>query len=77
VLTKSTCALLVKEGMVLLLISVSTRSSSHPILLSPFGSLFVFKGPYRAVLISYPSLQQKDDLIHAAQSSAAGQGRRD
>jgi cyclase len=41
------------------------------------GSLFVFKGPYRAVLISYPSLQQKDDLIHAAQSSAAGQGRRD
>ena len=30
------------------------------------GSLFVFKGPYRAVLISYPSPTQKDDLIHSA-----------
>jgi imidazole glycerol-phosphate synthase subunit HisF len=28
------------------------------------GSLFVFKGPYRAVLITYPSMQQKDALIH-------------
>jgi cyclase len=41
------------------------------------GSLFVFKGPFRAVLISYPTLQQKDDLFHAAQSSAAGRGGRD
>lgn len=30
------------------------------------GSFFVFKGPYRAVLISYPSVQQKDDLIFSA-----------
>lgn len=30
------------------------------------GSLFVFKGPYRAVLISYPDQSQKDDLIHSA-----------
>jgi cyclase len=30
------------------------------------GSLFVFKGPYRAVLISYPNPQQKDDLIRSA-----------
>jgi cyclase len=30
------------------------------------GSFFVFKGPYRAVLISYPSAQQKDDLIYSA-----------
>jgi cyclase len=30
------------------------------------GSLFVFKGPYRAVLISYPNPAQKDDLIRAA-----------
>jgi cyclase len=29
------------------------------------GSLFVFKGPYRAVLISYPTPAQKDDLIQS------------
>jgi cyclase len=27
------------------------------------GSLFVFKGAYRAVLISYPSAQQRDEVI--------------
>lgn len=27
------------------------------------GSLFVFKGPYKAVLINYPDAQQKDELI--------------
>ena len=30
------------------------------------GSLFVFKGVYRAVLINYPGRVQKDDLIAAA-----------
>lgn len=30
------------------------------------GSLFVFKGQYRAVLINYPTAQQKDDLCTAA-----------
>ncbi len=30
------------------------------------GSLFVFKGAYRAVLINYPSQVQRDDLIRAA-----------
>jgi cyclase len=30
------------------------------------GSLFVFKGPYRAVLINYPSPAQKDELIRAS-----------
>jgi len=30
------------------------------------GSLFVFKGQYRAVLINYPTQQQKDDLCRAA-----------
>lgn len=30
------------------------------------GSLFVFKGPYRAVLINYPSLGQRDEIIRAA-----------
>jgi len=29
------------------------------------GSLFVFKGPYRAVLINYPSPQEKEALIEA------------
>lgn len=29
------------------------------------GSLFVFKGPYRAVLISYPSIAQRDQLIES------------
>jgi len=28
------------------------------------GSLFVFKGVYKAVLINYPNSQQKDALIH-------------
>ena len=32
------------------------------------GSLFVFKGPYRAVLITYPNAQQKDELCSAALS---------
>lgn len=30
------------------------------------GSLFVFKGPYRAVLINYPSSLQKDQLLQSA-----------
>jgi cyclase len=30
------------------------------------GSLFVFKGPYRAVLINYPGPAQKDELIRAS-----------
>lgn len=29
------------------------------------GSLFVFKGPYRAVLLSYPAAQQKDGLFRS------------
>ena len=27
------------------------------------GSLFVFKGKYRAVLINYPSIDEKNELI--------------
>jgi len=30
------------------------------------GSLFVFKGPYRAVLINYPNASRKDELIRGA-----------
>ena len=32
---------------------------------SAAGSLFVFKGPYRAVLINYPNPQQRDEICHA------------
>ena len=30
------------------------------------GSLFVFKGPYKAVLINYPNPKQKDDICKSA-----------
>ncbi len=30
------------------------------------GSLFVFKGAYKAVLINYPTLSQRDEMIRAA-----------
>lgn len=30
------------------------------------GSLFVFKGPYRAVLINYPGITQRDEIILSA-----------
>lgn len=30
------------------------------------GSLFVFKGSYKAVLINYPSVEQRDELIRAS-----------
>ena len=30
------------------------------------GSLFVFKGVYKAVLINYPTLAQRDELIRSA-----------
>jgi cyclase len=30
------------------------------------GSLFVFKGVYKAVLINYPTLAQRDELIRRA-----------
>ncbi len=35
------------------------------------GSLFVFKGTYRAVLINYPNRAAKDDLIRKSLASAA------
>jgi cyclase len=33
------------------------------------GSLFVFKGPYRAVLINYPDYQKKDALLRSVLSN--------
>lgn len=40
------------------------------------GSLFVFKGPYKAVLINYPSVEQKD-AIYKATCSGMAQARKD
>ena len=36
------------------------------------GSLFVFKGTYRAVLINYPNPAQKDELVRSALAQTAG-----
>lgn len=33
------------------------------------GSLFVFKGPYKAVLINYPSVEQKEAIYASARST--------
>lgn len=33
------------------------------------GSLFVFKGTYKAVLINYPSVAQRDELVRASTTS--------
>lgn len=35
------------------------------------GSLFVFKGTYRAVLINYPAASQKDEIVRTALSAHA------
>ena len=37
------------------------------------GSLFVFKGQYRAVLINYPTAEQKDEIFRAALSEIKSQ----
>jgi cyclase len=35
----------------------------HPVIGAAAGSLFVFKGKYRAVLINYPSREERDSLV--------------
>lgn len=35
----------------------------HPVIGAAAGSLFVFKGKYRAVLINYPSRSERDSLV--------------
>jgi cyclase len=49
---------------------ISTLIAACGIVGAVAGSLFVFKGPYRAVLINYPSAAQKDALIRDALSTA-------
>lgn len=43
--------------------------SRHGIIGAVAGSLFVFKGKYRAVLINYPSRAEKDQMLRKAASS--------
>jgi cyclase len=38
--------------------------SSYGIIGAAAGSLFVFKGVYKAVLINYPNWEEKDKLIN-------------
>ena len=40
--------------------------SQHAIVGAGAGSLFVFKGKYRAVLINYPTQQDRAELSRAA-----------
>ena len=37
--------------------------AEHGIVGVAAGSLFVFKGKFRAVLINYPTVQEKDELV--------------
>ena len=40
----------------------------HKVIGAAAGSLFVFKGAYRAVLINYPAVQERDRLSRFALS---------
>lgn len=44
---------------------ISALIKQHGIIGAAAGSMFVFKGKYRAVLIQYPSQSQKDEIIFA------------
>ena len=48
------------------LADIGTLISTCGVVGAAAGSLFVFKGAYRAVLINYPTRTQKDDLIRSA-----------
>tara|TARA_B100000768_G_scaffold100252_1_gene93314 strand:- start:9795 stop:10559 length:765 start_codon:yes stop_codon:yes gene_type:complete len=45
------------------LLDIELLIKKHNIIGAAAGSLFVFKGKYRAVLINYPSQQEKDKII--------------
>jgi imidazole glycerol-phosphate synthase subunit HisF len=45
---------------------IATLLESFRIIGAGAGSLFVFKGKYRAVLISYPSRAEKDVIFRSA-----------
>jgi cyclase len=45
------------------LVDIKTVIDKYKIIGVAAGSLFVFKGPYKAVLINYPSFSEKQELI--------------
>lgn len=49
---------------------IATFVDSFGIIGAAAGSLFVFKGKYRAVLINYPNRAEKDALVRDACISA-------
>jgi cyclase len=48
------------------LADISELIRQHGIIGASAGSLFVFKGIYRAVLINYPNLEEKEELFKLA-----------
>lgn len=48
---------------------IRTLVRKHPIIGAAAGSLFVFKGKFRAVLINYPSQAERDELARLAHDS--------
>jgi cyclase len=47
---------------------ISTLIERYGIIGAAAGSLFVFKGKYRAVLIQYPKRDEKDAIVSALAS---------
>jgi imidazole glycerol-phosphate synthase subunit HisF len=48
------------------ILDIKALVSRHPIIGAAAGSLFVFKGKFRAVMINYPSLSERDELASYA-----------
>lgn len=51
---------------------VSQLYAEHGVIGAAAGSLFVFKGKYRAVLINYPDASSKESLMERAKHAAQG-----
>ena len=49
---------------------IKTLINHYGIVGAAAGSLFVFKGKYRAVLINYPNRAEKQDLLHHSEFSS-------
>ena len=45
-----------------------TLIKQHPVIGAAAGSMFVFKGKYKAVLIQYPNLEQRSEMIASART---------
>jgi cyclase len=51
------------------LTDIETLIRRHRVIGAAAGSLFIFKGKYRAVLINYPNRQEKEDILARAFAS--------